>query len=173
MKLFVPLVLCALFSIPASAADEPKTSSKYASEFAKHWKVARDLTLAVADAMPAESYDFKPNPEEMTFGEQIVHIAGGNYGYCARLANAKSPFAKPDKADKVTAMKLVGDSFDYCTGAISGLTDDQLNEMRGPEGHQVSVREVTLGLLTHMAHHRGQAEVYLRVKGIKPPDYKF
>ena len=26
---------------------------------------------------------------------------------------------------------------------------------------------------THTAHHRGQAEVYLRVKGIKPPDYVF
>jgi uncharacterized damage-inducible protein DinB len=26
---------------------------------------------------------------------------------------------------------------------------------------------------THTAHTRGQAEVYLRVKGIKPPDYRF
>ena len=26
---------------------------------------------------------------------------------------------------------------------------------------------------THTAHHRAQAEVYLRVKGIKPPDYTF
>jgi uncharacterized damage-inducible protein DinB len=26
---------------------------------------------------------------------------------------------------------------------------------------------------THTAHHRGQAEVYLRIKGIQPPDYVF
>jgi uncharacterized damage-inducible protein DinB len=26
---------------------------------------------------------------------------------------------------------------------------------------------------THTAHHRGQLEVYLRLKGIKPPDYEF
>ena len=26
---------------------------------------------------------------------------------------------------------------------------------------------------THSAHHRGQAEVYLRLKGIKPPVYAF
>jgi hypothetical protein len=26
---------------------------------------------------------------------------------------------------------------------------------------------------THTAHHRGQAEVYLRLKGIRPPDYDF
>ncbi len=70
-------------------------------------------------------------------------------------------------------MKLVGDSFDYCAGIISGFTEEQLNEMRGPEGRQMSVRELSLGVQTHMAHHRGQAEVYLRVKGIKPPQYKF
>jgi len=28
-------------------------------------------------------------------------------------------------------------------------------------------------LLVHMAHHRGQAEVYLRLKGITPPPYKW
>ena len=62
----------------------------------------------------------------MSFGEQIAHIAGGNYSYCARMTNSKSPFAKPEKADKETAMKLVGESFDYCAGIVSGLTDDQL-----------------------------------------------
>ena len=28
--------------------------------------------------MPAEFYDFKPNPEEMAFGQQMVHIAAAN-----------------------------------------------------------------------------------------------
>jgi len=26
---------------------------------------------------------------------------------------------------------------------------------------------------THTTHHRGQLEVYLRIKGIKPLDYEF
>jgi hypothetical protein len=47
-------------------------------EFIEDWKISKQFTLEVADAMPAESYDFKPNPEEMTFGEQLVHIAVGN-----------------------------------------------------------------------------------------------
>ena len=173
MKLFVSLALCALFSFTAFAADEGKGSSKFAAEFGKHWKIARELTLAVADAMPAESYDFKPNPEEMSFGEQVAHIAGANYNYCSRINNAKSPFVKPEKYDKATVMKLAGDAFDYCSEAIGSLTDDRLNDMRGPEGRQVSIREVLLGVQTHMAHHRGQIEVYLRVKNIKPPTYRF
>src|SRR5215831_9520465 len=37
--------------------------------FAKHWQVAKEFTLAVAEAMPAEGYDFKPNPDELSFGQ--------------------------------------------------------------------------------------------------------
>ena len=173
MKLFVSLALCALFSLSTFAADESKAQSKYAAEFAKHWTIAKDLTLAVADAMPAENYDFKPNPEEMSFGEQVAHIAQANGSYCSRMTNGKSPIAKPDGYGKATVMKLLGESFDYCSEIITPLSDDQLSELRGPEGRQVSVRELTLGAQMHMAHHRGQIEVYLRLKNIKPPTYKF
>ncbi|HEY6392024.1 MAG TPA: DinB family protein [Bryobacteraceae bacterium] len=173
MKLFFSIALCAFFSFATFAAEGTTGQSKYSAEFVKHWKIARELTLAVADAMPAENYDFKPNPEEMGFGEQIAHIASANYSYCTRMSNGKSPFAKPDGFGKATVMKLVGESFDYCSGIITPLTDEQLNELRGPEGRQVSVRELTSGALMHMAHHRGQTEVYLRLKNIKPPTYKF
>jgi len=173
MKLFVSIALCAFFSSATFAADETKIASKYSTEFVKHWKTARELTVAVADAMPAENYDFKPNPEEMSFGEQVAHIAQANYAYCSRMSNGKSPFAKPEKFDKATVTKLAGESFDYCSEVVTPLTDAQLNEMRGPEGRQSSVREMTEGVMVHMAHHRGQIEVYLRLKNIKPPTYKF
>ncbi len=169
MKVFV-LLICAL---PLMAADDSKPQAKYAGEYGKHWKNARELTLAVADAMPADGYAFKPDPGEMSFGEQIAHIAQANYFYCSTFTKSKSPSTKPEKFDKETVMKLAGDSFDYCSEIIGALTEEQLGEMRGPEARQSSVREVMLGAFTHMAHHRGQAEVYLRVKGIKPPQYKF
>jgi hypothetical protein len=34
----------------------------------------------VAEAMPAESYDFKPNPEEISFGELMIEIARRQLG---------------------------------------------------------------------------------------------
>jgi uncharacterized damage-inducible protein DinB len=173
LKFSLALPVCALLALPLIAADESKLQAKFAAEYGKHWKTARDLTLAVADAMPADGYGLKPDPGEMSFGEQISHIAQANYGYCSAFTKAKSPFTKPANFDKETVMKLTGDSFDYCSEIIGALTEDQLNEMRGPEGRQSSLREVMLGAFTHMAHHRGQAEVYLRVKGIKPPQYKF
>lgn len=167
MKFYLGLVIAGLLAVPTFAADEGGATTKFQQEFLKHWSIAKELTQAVADAMPADGYSFKPNPEEMSFGEQIVHIANANYNYCTRLTGGKSPFKKPETIDKASAMKVLGESFDYCTETIQGVKD-----LDGT-GKPMSAREVMLGAYAHMAHHRGQAEVYLRVKGIKPPAYKF
>jgi hypothetical protein len=49
----------------------------------KHWKTSAEFTLAVARAMPAESYNFRPVPEEMSFGQLMAHIGGINLYACA------------------------------------------------------------------------------------------
>ncbi len=43
----------------------------------KHLKVSKEFTLKVAEAMPAESYDFKLTPPQMSFGGQITHLSQG------------------------------------------------------------------------------------------------
>ena len=160
MILRTALALTALAAAPMLAAD-------FGSEFAKHWVTATELTIAVAEVMPDADYGFKPNAEEMSFGEQIVHIGAANYSYCSRAAGAKSPYVKSEKSDKATAIKIVNESFAYCAETLGGIKD--FDKQVGTTG----VREVFLGAFAHMAHHRGQAEVYLRVKGLKPPAYKF
>ncbi|HET9306372.1 MAG TPA: hypothetical protein VFO46_10120, partial [Candidatus Sulfotelmatobacter sp.] len=70
-------LLVAVFSLAAAAiAQESKINSVLdMSEFVRDWQISKQFTIDVANAMPADLYIFKPNPEEMTFGEQIVHIA--------------------------------------------------------------------------------------------------
>ena len=52
------LLWLVLLTVPALGAEnDPKTM------FAKHWQVAKEFSLAVAEAMPAEGYDFKPSPD--------------------------------------------------------------------------------------------------------------
>lgn len=148
--------------------------NKWHEEAARHWQTSKEFTLAVANLMPAESYDFKPNPEEMGFGELMVHIAQANANNFAIVAETKSPLTKPTTMDKESVMKYLTDSFDFCLKTLDGLTDQQLDKMTGKEGPgQLSGRERLWSYFTHTAHHRGQAEVYLRVKNIKPPAYRF
>jgi uncharacterized damage-inducible protein DinB len=134
----------------------------------KHWAASKEFTDAVAAAMPDENYGFKAADAEMSFGEMVVHIAQGNGSYCAAAAGAKSPIAKPAKIDKATAIALLDQSFEFCSTTIAGLQD--LNKTAG---RGMDVRELLWAGFTHTAHHRAQLEVYLRLKGIKPPDYKF
>jgi uncharacterized damage-inducible protein DinB len=161
-----------------AAAKRPGAASPsaFAADLDKHWTTAKGLAVTVAEAMPAEDYPFKPVPEEMSFGEQIMHMAQANYGYCAFLTDAKSPFvemAKDAKVEKAEALKQLTGSFDYCSAAFSKVTDAELDTVHGTGDHKFVARDVILGVMIHMVHHRGQAEVYLRLKGIKPPDYKW
>jgi uncharacterized damage-inducible protein DinB len=41
------------------------------------------------------------------------------------------------------------------------------------QGQPVSAYEALWYTFTHTAHHRAQAEVYLRLKSIKPPQWRF
>ena len=75
--------------------------------------------------------------------------------------------------DRATAIQFLSDSFSFCSSAVNGMSPEKLSAMVGPEGRQMSAFEALWSYFTHTAHHRGQAEVYLRVKGIKPPDYVF
>jgi uncharacterized damage-inducible protein DinB len=151
---------------------------------AKHWKASGDLTIAVAKAMPAESYNFRPNPEEMNFGQLMAHIALANVAACSRASGMPRPEV-PDKImawnkdpnkidiDRDMAIQFLTDTFSFCSSAVNSMSPETLSAMVGPEGRQMSAFEVLWSYFTHTAHHRGQAEVYLRVKGIKPPDYVF
>jgi hypothetical protein len=58
-----------LFSTSTLFAQAPKLGSVMdMQEFVADWKISKQFTIDVANAMPAEFYNFKPNPDEMTFG---------------------------------------------------------------------------------------------------------
>jgi uncharacterized damage-inducible protein DinB len=69
-------------------------------------------------------------------------------------------------------VKFLSDSFQYCAGIIPKLTEEQLTRAHNsPDGH-LPGRDILLAMYIHVAHHRGQAEIYLRDRGIKPPSYR-
>ena len=184
MKLFKcsGLVLVVLLFAPRSQGQAAKPDAVLdMNEFVQDWKISKQFTLDVANAMPAELYSFKPNAGEMTFGEQIMHIAGSNVFRFQQISGVEPPFpfnpAQPPPTDKATATKLLEQSFDYVLKVLPGITSEQLKRTwhipswkgrADPDG-----RAMILNMFVHTAHHRAQCEVYLRVKGIKPPEYTF
>jgi uncharacterized damage-inducible protein DinB len=163
--------LAVLFSFSILAADSATLSTSAAGEYAKHFDALSKLSIAVAQAMPPEQYGFRPHPESMNFGELISHIAVTNYQFCAGLKDS-SPPVLPTPTSKNSIVTFLSDSFDYCAGVIPKLTEEQLDQPHNSPDGRLAGREVLLAMYIHVAHHRGQAEIYLRDQGIKPPSYR-
>lgn len=160
--------ICLLFSAGAAGAPSP---SPAAAEYSKHFEALSKLSVAVAQAMPPEKYGFRPHADSMDFGQLISHIATTNYQFCAGLKDSQTP-ALPSPTEKNGVVKFLGDSFDYCSGIIANLTEEQLARVHNSPDGNLPGREVLLAMYVHVAHHRGQAEIYLRDVGIKPPSYR-
>jgi uncharacterized damage-inducible protein DinB len=143
-----------------------------ASDYTKHFNALGKLSVAVAEAMPPAQYAFRPDPGSMTFGELMSHVATTNYQFCAGLKDVQPP-AMPSPTDKDGIVKFLSSSFEYCSSVIPNLTEEQVSEAHDSPDGRMPGREVLLALYVHVAHHRGQAEVYLRDKGITPPSYRF
>ncbi len=173
--------LCLTVSIVAISAYGQTTQK---DTLIKHWKSSGELTIAVADAMPGDGYTFRPTPEEMSFGELMAHIAAADRGACAN-ASGLTPPALPAKisewakdtvkveVDKETAVPFIKETFEFCSKAITEMPESRMNTVVGPPNRNLTGLEWLWSYFTHTAHHRGQAEVYLRLKGIKPPTYTF
>lgn len=144
-----------------------------AAEYARHFGPLGQLSVEVAQAMPADQYSFRPHPESMNFGELMLHIANTNYAFCAGLKDAASPSVpKPAATDKDGVVKVLADSFTYCSGVIPSLTETQLSQVHDSPDGRLPGRDILLVMYIHISHHRGQAEIYLRDKGIRPPRYR-
>jgi uncharacterized damage-inducible protein DinB len=150
-----------------------QSDSPLASALVKHWETSKDLTLAVANAMPDDSYGFKATDAEMSFGEQMNHIAQADENYCSFAFGEKPSMQKPADNSKATAIKNLTAEFDFCIAGTKKMSDAELLKPVSMRGNKTSGFELLWGGFTHTAHHRGQAEVYLRLKGITPPAYKF
>ena len=169
MKRSALIVVIAL-AIPLLSA---RAVASPAAEYYKHFAPLAQLSIAVAQAMPVDQYSFKPHLESMNFGELMMHIASTNFAFCAGLKDSKSP-ADPSisATDKDAVVKFLSDSFSYCSEIIPKLTEAQLAQPHNSPDGRLPGREVLLAMYIHVAHHRGQAEIYLRDKGIKPPSYR-
>jgi hypothetical protein len=182
----IGVALLSLIAVPALAQSTipqstiPQSTIKDA--LVKHWKTSGDFTIAVAKLMPADSYSFKPVPDELTFGQVLIQVGRANLGACALASNTKRPDVAPalveeengkQPPDKDAILQFLSSSFDFCNQAVAGMTPEKLDAVVGTANRKMTGFEWLWAYFTHTAHHRGQLEVYLRLKGIKPPDYVF
>jgi hypothetical protein len=130
LRYVLAVVALNIISIAAAGQRSKLNSLLDMTEFVHDWQISKQFTIDVADAMPAEYYRFKPSPEEMTFGEQMLHIAVSNIYRFREITGIESPFPidlnKPLSPDKANVLKVLGQSFDYVIDALPRITAEEL-----------------------------------------------
>jgi uncharacterized damage-inducible protein DinB len=160
-------------AVAAVAMPRPaRAAGKEADTYLKRWNIAKEFCIKVADVMPEADYGFKPNPVEMGFGKLFTHLAAANTRYFMRIKGSAPPMNEPENADKATTKKFIAECFDWCAGILQGMSDQAFDEIyKSANQPGVSGRDLVLNGFIHTAHHRAQAEIYLRVKNLEPPRY--
>jgi uncharacterized damage-inducible protein DinB len=161
-----------------TVAATPNPENKRVMERVADWERAKAYTKEYLDAMPEEGISYKPTAEMRSFAEQMLHLAMGNANITATSTGTERHFKENiEKSDKYKTKEaltqVVMESYDFVIQTLKGLSDAQLAEKVKFFNGQEYTREVGISkAFEHQTHHRGQTTVYLRLKGVTPPNEK-
>lgn len=167
-------VFCAMHMGISQQDTLPKTA--FTKMYLPVWEEAISHCLEVAEAMPAESYSYRPTEVSKTFGEQMVHIAASTKLLTQRYVlgmEVKPNTPDASKMDKDEIIALLVDNLDYTKGIIQTISQEKLDETctMYHSGNVVSRAFALFYVQDHLANHRAKSNLYLRINGIDPPEY--
>jgi uncharacterized damage-inducible protein DinB len=144
-------------------------------------------TIEMVDLMPQEKFDFRPVDSVRTFKAQVRHIIATNHLFYHHFllnngkgdldAQAERSFAYANQPLKKDLMRLLGEQFDQLITFYEQASSKQYKKtymLIAPDNSLVKRDYYTLSMLIrdHIADHRSQLIVYLRLNDIKPAAYR-
>jgi len=128
--------------------------------------------IGAVDLMPGDKFGYKPTPQQVTFGQLVVHIIESNNFLCSKIGDIAAPkIPEPNESD--SKEKLSGAlraSFDFCNAAVAKLDDSKLGDEVELHGGRRGPRALAVFALTNdWADHYSAAAQYLRLNGLLPP----
>ncbi|MDP3665236.1 MAG: DinB family protein [Sediminibacterium sp.] len=135
---------------------------------------AKEYSIKVANLMPEEKYLFQPINGEMSFGEQLVHLSQNIGWLCTSyLGGLENPVKKTDLKvwKKEEIVTVLNSTYDYAIYTLQHLAPARLSDKVSFFAGPLNKLQIVNLLNDHQTHHRAQILVYLRLNGIKPPDY--
>ncbi|WP_298545782.1 DinB family protein [uncultured Aquimarina sp.] len=145
--------------------------STFKKEFLKKWKNSLEYTIDVAKKMPKEHYSYKPMADVRSFGEQLVHIGEG-MAYIGNSAFDFQTIQQPNNTnDKDAIIAYLKKQYNVLSDVVEAKDPPYFEETTSFWAGRMSRRKIMNIVFNHCTHHRAQAIVYLRMKGLKVPSY--
>jgi len=145
-------------------------------------ETAEQKIVGLAEAIPADKYNWRPGDGVRSVGEVVLHVAADNY-LLAAVGGSPAPAATGIKGDDyMTAVTYekkpmsrdetiaaVKASFAHLKKAMTDVPDSRLNEPVSMFGQQASMQSLWVLTTTHLHEHLGQLIAYARTNDVVPP----
>ena len=174
------LLTAAILMSPAQAQEKKEAAIKPADSPSKvvldNWNEIGRKLIAMAEDFPEDKYDFKPNPAERSFAEQLIHAAGVNYFFTNLALGKELPKEENPKREafksKAEIAAYVKKAFADGAEAIKAKGDKGMGDLVVDpfEHQQTRISDLAWGFIEHSGEHYGQLAVYYRVAGLVPPE---
>lgn len=142
------------------------------------WERAKIYTREYLDAMPDDGINFKPIPDLRSFAEQMLHMSQGTISLVASATGATPIYQGKvlEKADELknraALTKIVMESYDFALQSLRNMDASKMDSLIKRGNYETNQFGWLNKAFEHQTHHRAQTTIYLRMKGIKPPNEK-
>ena len=158
--------------LAAPAAATAQETGTLAADFQAEWAGQHEQIVGIADAMPADRFDYTSTDAQRTYAEQVLHIVQVGQFLFASLGSAvEAPEINLEVTDKADVLRALDQFYTYGTEVLESFDDAQIAEaVNGPRflGRSTRARVVSFAL-SHGMDIYGQMAVYLRLNDIVPP----
>jgi uncharacterized damage-inducible protein DinB len=170
------LLFLALSTIPLhahAATQDPQLEGIWEGYDGECGHVSRQL-ISLAEAIPADKYQWRPAPGVRSVSEVYMHIAIANFYLLSVTGPKMPPDIKSDAMEKTVTSKaqviqFLKRSLDAVKTARAQLKPGDLQRQVQIEGKTVTVDGMYLRIIVHDNEHMGQLIAYVRINGIVPP----
>ena len=163
----------------------------FKGEYLWELEVPEKQISALADAIPADKYSWRPSDRARSVSEVLVHVAAGNFflldvvgvplpadlygpiegdAYQRMIAIVrKNDGFEKTLTSKADVVPLLTRSLAAVRASFSDTSDEELTKPGQVFGEPSTARRVYLRMLVHMNEHMGQLTAYARSMGMPAP----
>ena len=171
----VATALGGVVSIAAGqAAQAAAPTSGYRAEFLKEVNYFDGRFTQLAEAIPAEKYNWRPAEGVRSVAEVLLHVAAANQGL-PNFAGIKPPAGfsgqgyEKSTTDKARILAELKKSFDHMRTTASAMREADAEKALKVFGMDMTGRSFSFFMARHLGEHLGQLIAYARVNGVVPP----
>jgi uncharacterized damage-inducible protein DinB len=165
----------ALTTSATKPADSSAPSYDMKAQAALDLQQLQEKYVALAQAIPADKYTWRPAEGVRSISELLLHVSGASYGFPTMITGVtpaagyqRDGFEK-STTDKTKIIEQLNKSFSYAIAVVQNMSNADFAKAEKKLGPDANDGDVIYLMVTHAHEHLGQAIADARMNGVVPP----